>query len=115
MSFVGAVLFAVVIFFSGDSVSDSQQGFVLLAAASFLWCVCVWRSLRSVHILYVLAVATGLTWGFLSSFSVAVSIENHRDLVYWPMMIPGLLLIPVIVTLTVWPFLYFHRRQHDAV
>jgi hypothetical protein len=114
ISFVGAVLFAVIIFFGGDSLSDSHQGVLLLAAAGFLWCVCAWRSVRSAHIFYVLAVATDLTWGFLSAFSLAVSIENHRDLVYWRTMIPGLLLIPVVATVTVAPLLYFRRRRHDA-
>jgi hypothetical protein len=114
ISFVGAVLFAVVIYFCCDFVSESHQGVLLIAGAVLLWCVCAWRSLRCVHILHIFGVAAGLTWGFLFSMSAAISIQNGHVSVWWPTMIPGLLLIPVVATVTVLPFWYFGRRRHDA-
>lgn len=110
ISFFGALLFAVVIYFGGDFVAESRQVILLIIAAGLLWCVCAWSSSRLSHILYVVAVAAGLTWGFLFSMSAAISIQNGRVSVWWPAMIPGLLLIPVAATVTVLPFWYFGKR-----
>jgi hypothetical protein len=114
VSFVGALLFAIVIYFGCDFVSESHQGILLIIAAGLLWCVCAWSSSRLSRISYVVAVAAGLTWGFLFSLSAAISIQNGHVSVWWPTMIPGLLLTPVVATVTVLPFWYFGRRRHDA-
>ena len=113
-SFAGALLFAVLVFFSSSFVPEDWHGVLLIGAAVVLWCGCAWVASRVVPILDLLVVAVGLTWGFLFSMSAAISIMNHRDSVNWPTMIPGLLLIPVIATVTVLPFRYFGRRRHNA-
>jgi hypothetical protein len=115
ISFGGALLFAIAIYFSCDFFSESHQGVLLLVAAGLLWCVCAWRSLCSSRILYILTVAAGLTWGFLFALTTAISIQNGRVSVWWPTMIPGLLLIPLAATITVLPFWFFRgRRGHAA-
>lgn len=114
IAFVGSLLFAVIIFFTGGLFREKQHGVVLLAAAGVLWCVCVGVALRRIPFLDVVAVAAGLAWGFLFSFSTAISIQNWRVSVNWPTMIPGLLLIPVAVAATVFPFWFISRRlRHE--
>ena len=114
ISFGGALLFAIIIYFGCDFINERHQGILLIAAAVLLWCVCAWKSLRSGHILYVPAVAAGLTWGFLIALTAAISIQNGRVSVWWPTMIPGLLLIPPVATITVLPFWFFSRRRGHA-
>jgi hypothetical protein len=114
ISFASSLLFAVVIYFGCNFVNDSHQGILLAAAAGLLWCICAWRSLHSTHILHIFTVAAGLTWGFLLSMSAAISIQNHRDSINWPTMIPGLLLIPVFATITVLPFWYLGKKREKG-
>ena len=114
ISFAAALLFAILLFLGSDFVPEDWQGVLLIGAAVVLWCGCAWAAFQAVPILDLLVVAIGLTWGFLFSLSAAMSIMNHRDSVNWLTMIPGLLLIPVIATVTVLPFRYFSRRRHNA-
>ena len=118
ISFIGGSLLAIAIYFSCNFVSESHekiyQNVSLLISAGFLWCICLWRSLRSAYILEILAVAAGFTWGFLFSLTGAISIQNGRVSVWWPTMIPGLLLIPLIATVTVLPFWYYGKKRHNA-
>jgi len=107
--FMVAMLFAVFMFFSSAFVPENRQGILFIGAAVVLWCSCAWIAFRVAPIIYLLVVAIGLTWGFLFSMSMAISIMNHRISVNWPTMIPGLLLIPVVATITVLPFRYFGR------
>src|SRR5262245_28991140 len=101
IAFLGSLLFAIVIFFVTGLFREEQHGIVLLTAAGLLWCICAGVASRRIPFLDLVAVAAGLAWGFLFSLSVAVSIQNGRVSVNWPMMIPGLLLIPLAVAVTV--------------
>jgi hypothetical protein len=94
ISFGGALLFGIAVYFSCTFFNEHQQGVLLIVAGGLLWCVCVCRSLYSGRTLYILAVAAGLSWGFLFAFSAAVSIQNGHLSVWWPTMIPALLLVP---------------------
>ncbi len=109
IAFLFALSFAVPVFFMTGRFRDPQGGTVLLWAGALLWCVCVFESLRCFPVLNVLATATGLTWGFLFSLSVAISIENGELPVVWYRMIPALVLIPIAVTATVLPFSFVRR------
>jgi len=113
LAFVGALLFAVVVFFATGFCREEHQGIVLLSAAGLLWCICAGVALRRIRLLDVFSVAVGLTWGFLFSLSAAISIQNGRDSVNWPTMIPGLVFIPLAVTGTVLPFWFFSKRRHN--
>jgi hypothetical protein len=112
LAFIVALLVAVLIFFAADFFPDEQHGIVLICAGGLLWCICACVALRRIPLLDVVAVAAGLTWGFLVSLSIAVSIQNGQVSVYWPTMIPGLLLIPLAAAVTVLPFWFFGWRRH---
>ena len=109
IAFTFALLFAVPVFFATSRFRDPNGGTILLSAGVLLWCICAGNARRHIPDLEVLAVAAGLTWGFLFSLSVAVSIENGQVSVFWPRMIPALLLIPLAVTATVRLFRYVSR------
>jgi hypothetical protein len=113
-SFIGAMLFAVLVFFGCGLVPEHLQGVLLIGATVVLWCECAWVGFRALSILDLLVVAIGLTWGFLFSMSVAISIQNHRDSINWHTMLPGLVFIPVIATVTILPFWYLGRRRHNG-
>jgi len=113
IAFVGSLLFAVLIFFATGFFREQYHGIVLLSAAGLLWFICAGVALRRIPLLDVIVVAAGLAWGFLFALSAAISIQNGRVSVNWPTMIPGLLLIPFAVAVTVLPFWFFSRRRHN--
>lgn len=115
IAFASSLLFAILIFFSTGLFREEQHGIVLLSAAGILWCICAGVALRRIPFLDVIAIAAGLAWGFLFSLSAAISLQNGRVSVNWPTMIPGLLLIPLAVAATVFPFWFINRRRrHES-
>jgi hypothetical protein len=115
IAFIGALLFGVLTFFVTGCFREERQGVVLLSAAALLWCICAGLALRRKALLYVFTVATALTWGFFLSLSAAISFQNGHVSVWWPTMIPGLLIIPPVATVTIFPFWYLSRRRHIDV
>jgi hypothetical protein len=113
IAFIGALLFAVLVFFVTGFFREEEHGIVLLSAGGLLWLTCAGVALRRIPLLDVVAVAAGLAWGFLFGLSAAISIQNGRDSVNWPTMVPGLLLIPLAVAVTVLPFWCFSRRRRS--
>jgi hypothetical protein len=111
VAFAGSLLFAILIFFSTGFFGEEQHGIVLISAAGILWCICAGVALRRIPFLDVVAIAAGLAWGFLFSLSAAISIRNGHVSINWPTMIPGLLLIPLAVAATVFPFWFISRRR----
>jgi hypothetical protein len=113
IAFASSVLLGLLAFFASALFAEEQQDIVLLAAAGLLWVICAGVALRSIPLLDIIAVAAGLVWGFLFSLSAAISIQNAGVSVNWRRMIPGLLLIPPIVAVAVFPFWFFSAvRRH---
>ena len=104
IAFIFAFLFAVAVYFATSRFRNPNGGIIILSAVVLLWGICAGNARRHISDLDVLAVAASVTWGFLFSLSVAISIENGQVSVVWPRMIPALLLIPLAVTATVLPF-----------
>ena len=113
LALIGSVAFGIAVFFTSDMFLEDQQGTPMLAAAGLLWCVCAGASLRHVSFLNVGALAAGMVWGFLLSLCAGVSIHNGHVSVNWPVMIPALLIIPLAVAVTVFPFWSFSRSRRQ--
>ena len=115
LAFVASLFFAILIFFATGLFREEHHGIVLISSAGLLWLVCAGVALRRMPFLDVVAIVAGLAWGFLFSLSAAISIQNGRVSVNWPTMIPGLLLIPLAVAATVFPFWFIsRRRRHES-
>lgn len=55
--------------------------------------------------------ATALSWGFLSTYVLLISIQAARVSVTWTRFVPALLILPVILTLIGLPVMYISRRR----
>jgi hypothetical protein len=94
-SLVGSSVFGLVISLSSSAMPERFHGYLLTASASVLFLALLFRSTQDHPLFQLLAVASGLTWGFLFAVSLVVSINNRRVSVHWPTMLPGLVLIPL--------------------
>jgi len=110
-AFLVACFFGVLVFFATGFFREERHGIVLLSGAGFLWCVYAGFALRRAALLDIFAVGAGFAWGFLTYLSAAISIQNRRVSINWPNMIPGLLIIPFAVAITVLPFWFLGRRR----
>jgi len=117
---VGA-LYALVAYFTSDSVREEYHGTFLICWAVHMWTICLAVAAARPRILVQLSVAVGFTWGFLAVLSAAISIQNRRVSVYWPTMLPALIAIPVAVELTALPVYFVSKwlqkrraAKHDA-
>lgn len=78
-----------------------------------LFCICAWRSGKSVHILHVFVATAGVIWGGVFSASVASFLHNDEEFGWLPMMIHASLVMPVVTAVMTLPFWYFGKRRHD--
>jgi hypothetical protein len=84
-----------------------------VVTAVLLWCVCAALATSCARFIEVLAVAIGLAWGFLAAISVVISISHGHVAIFWPTMLPGLVVIPVAAAVSVLPFQILGKRRRD--
>ena len=78
LSSCGSGLLALFAYLLGEFVPEESEGYLLVGFVAVLWTVCAYSAVRRLHPLNLLAMAAGLTWGFLIVLSIAISIQNWR-------------------------------------
>ena len=99
-------------FFASTAVPEQHHGCLMLGIAVFLWTICLAAAAVRQPVVAQLAVATGLSWGFLVMVSLGISINNGRVSINWPTMLPGLIAIPLIILLTATPVYLISKLIH---
>ncbi len=115
IAFASVGLLSLAEFFASGLVPEKYHGCMMICSAVFLWAMCLAVAAVRRPIVTQLAVAAGVSWGYLVMMSVAISMNNGRVSVNWPTMIPGLIAIPIIIQLTATPVYliskFIHKKQ----
>ena len=104
-SFVCGICF----YFAMSLVPEKWHEAALLASGVALLVLLVAASIIQPIWAKVVGWAAGLTWGFLVSVSIAVSIQNARVSVWWPTFLPALIVVPAAMCLVAAPFVLARR------
>ena len=100
LAVVAGLGYSIVAFCTSKLISNQYHGALLSCWAVHLWTICLALAAMRKTLALQTAVAAGLSWGFLIGTSVAISIQNQRDSVYWPTFLAALALIPLAVLLS---------------
>ncbi len=103
LAFASAGSLGVASFFGSALVPEEHHGCMMLCIAVFLWTICLSVAAVRKPLATQIGVATGFSWGFLVAATVGISLNNGRVSVNWSNMLPGLVVIPAAVQLTVLP------------
>jgi hypothetical protein len=102
---------SVLCFGLGYFIPERLHGHLLLGGAALLGLLWLSSVARGWSRWPLLQQAAGFTWGFLIGFCLLVSIQNARDSVSWPRLLPALVLIPLAVFIPIVPFWAIRRSR----
>lgn len=107
--FILAAVYAVTFYFATGLVPEAWHGFALIVSVCILTIAFIVIVSRRPLWPTLLSGAVGVSWGFLTALSVAVSIQNARMSINWPAMLPGLVVVPITIALLASPFVFIQR------
>src|SRR5215469_6017969 len=103
-SVAGASMASLLFYGLSYFVAERFHGYLLLGAGVALWFLWFSSVARGWTRWPLFQQAAGFTWGFLAGVSILVSIQNARDSVNWPAMLPALAAMPFVFFVPILPF-----------
>jgi hypothetical protein len=110
LTVIGSSVVALACYFVGQFIPEEHADKCLFVVIGILWTVFAAIAITRAPLAHLILVGTGLTWGFLITMSILISIQNWRISVSWVPFLVGLIAMPLGSLISVLPFWALGKR-----